>query len=92
MHAGSGTIRGEGVIHVANGMAVCNFHHAAVDMSMIDISSDYSISVKPAIRDEVFGQMLKHRLKGIEGKHIVVPAKSLLRLDSELRERNIRVG
>ena len=81
----------EGEPVVPNGIALCKLHHAAFDSNIIGISPEYIMRVKPEILDEADGPMLKHGLQGMEGKSIVVPAKSTLRPDRMLLEKRFEL-
>lgn len=58
---------------VANGIALCKFHHAAFDRFFLGIDPDYSIRVRRDILDEEDGPMLLHGLKGMNGNRIILP-------------------
>jgi putative restriction endonuclease len=72
---------------VQNGLALCKLHHAAFDQFILGIRPDYVVVIRPDIRKETDGPMLKHGLQGLHNTRIVIPKSKKLRPAPELLER-----
>jgi putative restriction endonuclease len=64
---------------VPNGLALCGLHHAAFDASILGVSPDYIIEIRPDVLEEKDGPMLVHGLQGFNGQRILVPRPDRLR-------------
>lgn len=58
---------------VPNGLALCKIHHAAFDQNIIGIRPDHRVEVRPDIRKEVDGPMLRHGIQEMHGRQITLP-------------------
>ena len=67
---------GGGEEEVSNGLALCKLHHAAFDRHFVGIRADYRVEVRPDIRGESDGPMLRHGLQGLHGQRIQLPRPS----------------
>lgn len=73
---------------VPNGLALCKIHHAAYDGNLLAIRPDLVVEIRPDIRSERDGPMLRHGLQEMDGAHLHVPAARTARPDPErLAER-----
>ena len=61
---------------VTNGLALCKIHHAAYDVNIIGISSDYVVKVREDVLQEVDGPMLKHGLVEMQNRELWIPPHS----------------
>lgn len=77
----------DGLPVVQNGLSLCKLHHAAFDQSILGIRPDYIVKIRPDIRDETDGPMLKHGLQGLHNTRIVIPRSKKLHPAPELLER-----
>ncbi len=77
----------EGEPVVNNGLALCKLHHAAYDRNFLTIRPDYIIEVRRDVLEEEDGPMLRHGLKGMHEKRIVLPRSVKLRPDPARLER-----
>ncbi len=76
--------RGEPV--VANGLSLCNLHHAAFDRYFIGVRPDYTIEVRADILREKDGPTLRHAIQGLHDVRILLPTRRELRPAQELLE------
>ena len=60
---------------VTNGLALCKIHHAAYDINIIGINSDYVVKVREDVLREVDGPMLQHGLVEMDGQVLWVPGQ-----------------
>lgn len=58
---------------VSNGMSLCKMHHAAYDVDILGIDSDFQVHIRHDILSEIDGPMLQHGLKEMQGRRISVP-------------------
>ncbi|PTA44579.1 HNH endonuclease [Micromonospora sp. RP3T] len=58
---------------VPNGLALCKIHHAAFDQNILGIRPDHRVEVRPDIRKEVDGPMLRHGIQEMHGRQISLP-------------------
>jgi putative restriction endonuclease len=72
---------------VSNGMALCKIHHAAFDKYFLGVRPDYLIEVRRDILKEHDGPMLKHGLKELHQKRIILPTKKIQQPDPELLDQ-----
>lgn len=78
----------EGDPVVPNGMALCKIHHAAFDGNLIGIRPDYRVEVRPDIRKDIDGPMLRHGIQEMHGRDITLPRERAARPDRHrLEER-----
>ena len=68
---------------VTNGIALCKIHHAAYDVNIIGINSDYVVKVREDVLHEIDGPMLKHGLVEMDGVQIWTPNKDDQKPDKE---------
>jgi putative restriction endonuclease len=68
---------------VTNGLALCKIHHAAYDVNIIGINSDYVVKVREDVLHEIDGPMLKHGLVEMDGVQIWTPNKDDQKPDKE---------
>jgi putative restriction endonuclease len=74
----------EGEPKIANGISLCNLHHAAFDRFFVALRPDYSIEVRSDILAEKDGPTLKHAIQGLHGTRILLPTKAVHRPDPAL--------
>jgi len=72
---------------VDNGISLCKLHHAAFDSFILGISPDYIIHVRKDVLDEEDGPMLKHGLKALHSKKMILPSSNFLWPNQEYLER-----
>ena len=58
---------------VKNGLSLCKIHHAAYDINIIGIDSDYTVHVRQDILSETDGPMLEHGIKEMDKASLWVP-------------------
>lgn len=58
---------------VSNGLALCKIHHAAYDVNIIGINSDYVVKVREDVLHEIDGPMLKHGIIEMDGLELWLP-------------------
>ena len=68
---------------ITNGLALCKIHHAAYDVNILGINSDYVIKVREDVLHEIDGPMLKHGLVEMHDREIWLPVKMENRPDKE---------
>lgn len=68
---------------VTNGLSLCKIHHAAFDVHILGIDTDYVVHIRRDILTEVDGPMLQHGIKAMEGTKILVPEKPIDHPDRE---------
>ena len=68
---------------VTNGLSLCKIHHAAYDVNIIGINSDYVVKVREDVLEEVDGPMLKHGLVEMHGRELWIPPNSARQPDRE---------
>ena len=68
---------------VPNGMCLCKIHHAAYDDDLIGISPDYTVHVRPDVREETDGPMLLHGLQELHESGVVLPSRRADRPDPD---------
>ncbi|MEU9738472.1 HNH endonuclease [Micromonospora chersina] len=66
---------------VPNGLSLCKIHHAAFDQNILGIRPDHVIEVRPDIRLEVDGPMLRHGIQDMHGRTIELPRERSARPD-----------
>ena len=59
---------------IQNGLSLCKIHHAAYDMHIPGITSDYIIKVRSDILNETDGPKLKYGIQSLENNKIFLPA------------------
>ena len=57
-------------------MALCKIHHAAYDVNIIGINSDYVVKVREDVLREVDGPMLRHGIIEMDGAQLWTPSKA----------------
>ena len=72
---------------VSNGMALCKIHHAAFDKYFLGVRPDYLIEVRRDILLEHDGPMLKHGLKELHQKRIIIPTNKTQWPDPDLLDQ-----
>lgn len=65
-----------GIASVTNGLALCKIHHAAFDSSILGITPDYTVEIRPDLLKEVDGPMLEHGLKARHGQALMMLPKN----------------
>ncbi len=80
----------EGEPIVRNGLALCKLHHAAYDRNFLTVRPDYFIEVRRDVLEEEDGPMLRHGLKGMHAKKILLPRSAELRPDPARLETRYR--
>ena len=55
-------------------MSLCKIHHAAYDINIVVIDSDYTVHVRQDILSETDGPMLEHGIKEMDKTRLWVPA------------------
>jgi putative restriction endonuclease len=73
-----------GVPSVQNGIALSALHHAAFDANLLGIDPDYVIRVGDRLKGSSDGLLLERELKGLDGVHMNVPHRHLLRPSRDL--------
>ena len=68
---------------ITNGLALCKIHHAAYDVNILGINSDYVVKVREDVLHEIDGPMLKHGLVEMHDREIWLPVKAENRPDKE---------
>jgi putative restriction endonuclease len=76
---------------VPNGLSMCKIHHAAYDRNIIGVRRDYVVEVRPDVRLETDGPMLRHGIQEVHGWHLELPARAADRPDRDLLERRWRL-
>jgi putative restriction endonuclease len=71
---------------IANGLALCNLHHAAFDRYFIGLRPDYTIEIRADILRERDGPTLRHAIQALHETKIVLPSKENLRPAQQLLE------
>ncbi|SCE69825.1 HNH endonuclease [Micromonospora mirobrigensis] len=71
---------------VPNGLALCKIHHAAFDENILGIRPDHVVEVRPDIRKEVDGPMLRHGIQDMHGRRIGLPSERSARPDRDRLE------
>lgn len=69
---------------VPNGLSLCKIHHAAYDSKMIGIDSDYRISVRSDVLQEIDGPTLRHSIQEVHGSTLQLPRRRAARPDRDL--------
>ena len=74
---------------VPNGLSLCKIHHAAFDQNLIGVHPyNLRVEVRPDVREQHDGPMLRHGLQEMQGVALEVPRSRLARPDTErLAER-----
>ena len=68
---------------VPNGLCLCKIHHAAYDNDLIGITPDYTVHVRPDVREETDGPMLLHGLQELHESRVVLPSRRVDRPDRD---------
>ena len=68
---------------VTNGLSLCKIHHAAYDINIIGIDSDYKVHVRDDILNEVDGPMLEHGIKEMDMRSLWIPRSKTKRPDRD---------
>ena len=68
---------------VPNGLCLCKIHHAAYDNDLIGISPEYTVHVRPDVREETDGPMLLHGLQELHESTVVLPSRRVDRPDRD---------
>lgn len=61
-----------GIASVVNGLALCKIHHAAFDSSILGITPDLVVQIRPDLLEEIDGPMLEYGLKERHGKKLMM--------------------
>ena len=73
---------------VPNGLSLCKIHHAAYDENFLGVRPDLVVEVRPDVRDQIDGPMLRHGLQEMDGVHLLKPRARGARPDpGRLEER-----
>ena len=59
---------------VPNGLSLCKIHHAAYDNNIVGVNSDYQISVREDVLEEIDGPMLKYGIQKMHEQKILLPS------------------
>ena len=62
-------------------MSLCKVHHAAYDINIVGIDSNYTVHVRQDILSETDGPMLEHGIKEMDKTRLWVPAAPGEKLD-----------
>lgn len=73
---------------VPNGLSLCKIHHAAYDENLLGVRPDLVVEVRPDVRDQIDGPMLRHGLQDMSGVRLYKPRARGAQADRErLEER-----
>lgn len=76
---------------VTNGLSLCKIHHAAYDINIMGIDSDYTVHIRPDILAEKDGPMLEHGIKDMNMSKLWVPPTMDARPDpARLEQRYVQ--
>jgi len=77
-----------GVPIVPNGLSLCKIHHAAYDENLLGVRPDLVVEVRPDVRDQLDGPMLRHGLQEMAGIRLLKPRARAAQADPDrLEER-----
>lgn len=72
---------------VPNGLSLCKMHHAAYDENLLGVRPDLVIEVRPDVRDQIDGPMLRHGLQEMAGLSLLKPRTRAAQADPDRLEQ-----
>lgn len=66
---------------VTNGLSLCKIHHAAYDINIVGIDSNYTVHIRRDILNEIDGPMLEHGIKEMDKTKLLLPHERAMRPD-----------
>lgn len=76
---------------VQNGLSLCKIHHAAYDINILGIDSNYKVHIREDILDETDGPMLQHGIKEMNQTVLWVPSRVSDKPDRDRLEERFQV-